>query len=185
MNAAELDTLLDDLKDMSLAELRFVWSMHLGGVAPTNSASLVRAGLAHELQVKVMGGLSKASLRRLEKIASRRGSQAASRAGLRLVREWQGKAHVVTVSDDGAVHWNDQQFKSLSAVARTITGTQWSGPAFFGLKKKLPKAGTSGLHEAHKPVVQGSESSPNKSEARASRRVGSSSATARQRRTAA
>ena len=136
MTAAELDTLLHDLADMSLNELRSVWSKHLGTVAPTNSASLVRAGLAYELQVKFMGGSSNATLRRLEELVSGNGQRSGSFAGLRLVREWRGKAHVVTVGDNGAVYWNGRQFKSLSAVARAITGTQWSGPAFFGLKKK-------------------------------------------------
>ncbi len=136
MTAAELDILLDDLADMSLTELRSVWSKHLGTAPPTNSASLVRAGLAYELQVKFMGGMSNATLRRLEELVSGNGRQTRSFAGLRLVREWRGRTHVVTVGDNGAVYWNDRQFKSLSVVARAITGTQWSGPAFFGLKKK-------------------------------------------------
>jgi hypothetical protein len=57
-------------------------------------------------------------------------------SGLRLVREWQGTAHVVTVDDTGAIHWNGQRWKSLSEVARVITGTRWSGPAVFGLKQR-------------------------------------------------
>jgi hypothetical protein len=53
---------------------------------------------------------------------------------MRLVREWHGTVHVVTVDEDGSIHWNGRSWRSLSEIARTITGTRWSGPAFFGLK---------------------------------------------------
>ena len=59
---------------------------------------------------------------------------------MRLVREWNGVAHVVTVAEDGAIVWNDAGYRSLSEVARAITGTRWSGPAFFGLKRKASDA---------------------------------------------
>jgi len=55
---------------------------------------------------------------------------------MRLVREWNGKAHVVMVGDDKVIRWNGQEWRSLSEVAKAITGTHWSGPAFFGLKKR-------------------------------------------------
>ncbi|SFP85864.1 DUF2924 domain-containing protein [Sphingomonas rubra] len=59
---------------------------------------------------------------------------------MRLVREWQGQVHVVTVGDDGVICWDEREWRSLSEVARAITGTRWSGPAFFGLKKKAAAA---------------------------------------------
>jgi len=59
---------------------------------------------------------------------------------MRLVREWQGRLHVVTIAEDGVVMWNEKQWRSLSEVAREITGTRWSGPAFFGLKQKKEAA---------------------------------------------
>jgi hypothetical protein len=55
---------------------------------------------------------------------------------MRLVREWSGRVHVVTVGEDQIIRWDDREWRSLSEVARAITGTRWSGPAFFGLKKK-------------------------------------------------
>ena len=57
-----------------------------------------------------------------------------------LIREWNGVVHVATVEADGTVRWNGKAWKSLSEVARTITGTRWSGPAFFGLKRKTGAA---------------------------------------------
>ena len=56
---------------------------------------------------------------------------------MRLTREWNGSLHTVTVDDEGGIRWNNQTWKSLSAVARAITGTRWSGPAFFGLKTRV------------------------------------------------
>ncbi len=55
--------------------------------------------------------------------------------GLRLVREWRGETHTVLVLEDG-FEWNGKRRRSLSAIAREITGTQWSGPSFFGLKPR-------------------------------------------------
>ena len=57
-------------------------------------------------------------------------------AGTQLVREWQGTEHRVTVRDDGAFEYQGQPFKSLSAIARTITGTRWNGWVFFGMKNQ-------------------------------------------------
>ncbi len=54
--------------------------------------------------------------------------------GLRLVREWRGETHHVLVLEDG-FEWNGERRRSLSAIAREITGTRWSGPLFFGLKR--------------------------------------------------
>jgi hypothetical protein len=55
---------------------------------------------------------------------------------MRLVREWQGRVHVVTIGEDQVIRWEERNYGSLSEVARAITGTRWSGPAFFGLKKR-------------------------------------------------
>ena len=54
-----------------------------------------------------------------------------------LVREWQGRVHVITVGEDQIIRWEEGEYRSLSEVARAITGTRWSGPAFFGLKKRV------------------------------------------------
>ncbi|SHJ18751.1 DUF2924 domain-containing protein, partial [Wenxinia saemankumensis] len=56
-------------------------------------------------------------------------------AGTRLIREWQGVEHVVTVTADG-FEWQGRPYKSLSAIARAITGTRWNGLVFFGLKNR-------------------------------------------------
>ena len=74
---------------------------------------------------------------RLTQIAAGKTRTASATAGMRLVREWQGRVHVVTVGEDQVVRFEGRDYRSLSEVARAITGTRWSGPAFFGLKKAV------------------------------------------------
>ena len=102
---------------------------------PKVSAGLLRLALAHHLQSNVMGGVTKSMDRQLQEIA---GGTAAMRVnpGTRFVREWRGKVHVVTMTEEGHYRWNDCDWNSLSLIARTITGTRWSGPAFFGTKAR-------------------------------------------------
>ena len=63
----------------------------------------------------------------------------AYQAGTRLIREWQGQTHEVTIMDKG-YHWQGKQYRSLTAIAHEITGTKWSGPRFFGLNDKKQKS---------------------------------------------
>ncbi len=105
---------------------------------------LVRA-VAHEMQVKRYGGLKPATCRRLRKIAREiaAGDKAKPPApprlkpGARLLREWNGSTHVVEVVEGGFT-WNGERHSSLSAIARAITGTRWSGPRFFGVTPDGP-----------------------------------------------
>ena len=133
MIPADLAAELVALESMSRAELRATWTRQLRTIPPNVSAGLLRLALAHHLQSKATGGITKAMERKLQEIAD---GAAATRLtpGSRLVREWRGKIHVVTLTEDGRYRWQDREWTSLSMVARAITGTQWSGPAFFGTK---------------------------------------------------
>lgn len=135
MSRIDLETELTNLESMPLADLRVAWIRLVRSNPPKVGAGLLRLALAHHLQSKVMGGVTKTVERQLAEIA---GGTAAVRTnpGTRFVREWRGKVHVVTMSDDGRYRWNDRDWNSLSLIARTITGTQWSGPAFFGTKPR-------------------------------------------------
>lgn len=125
------------LETLSLAQLREKWTEVCNGrPLPRLSAGLLRLALAWELQAKVHGGLSRQTMQRLDQLATGKTTTRAVQPGMRLMREWNGKLHVVMIEEHGAIRWNDQTWRSLSAVARAITGTRWSGPAFFGLKKK-------------------------------------------------
>ena len=104
---------------------------------PRVSAALLRLALAWEYQARVSGGLPRETTRKLDQLAAAKTTTRGVQPGMRLVREWNGKAHVVMVGDDGIIRWNERDWRSLSEVAKAITGTHWSGPAFFGLKRKL------------------------------------------------
>lgn len=127
-----------DARDLN--DLRSRWRM-LYGTEPLSRLSrelLIRA-IAYRVQEQARGGLSKKLLRKLEAGAHHHnpgaGGATASvrpRFGTRLLREWQGRVHEITVGDDDYL-WDGRSYRSLSEIARKITGTRWSGPRFFGL----------------------------------------------------
>lgn len=132
----DVDQELARLETLSSAELRNRWVEVTGSVVPRVSPKLLRLALAWELQAKAYGGHSRETTRTLDQLARGLTRTAPTSAGMRLVREWQGRVHVVTVGEDKVIRWDEREWRSLSEVARAITGTRWSGPAFFGFKKK-------------------------------------------------
>ena len=112
------------------------WRAAYGAPPPRKlSRALMEKALAYEIQCAAFGGLSGAAKRALRAAATTKGKSTGPRSlnpGARLVREWNGVVHEVDVSGDGYV-WQDQRYRSLTAIARAITGTKWSGPRFFGL----------------------------------------------------
>jgi len=140
MIVAGPDHALRDIADMSRAELQDRWVKLTGRQVPRLSVAMLRLALGYELQARAKGGLSRAARQQLDGSGDARQRATPLAPGLRLVREWQGKVHVVTVDDAGTIHWNEQCWKSLSEVARAITGTRWSGPAFFGIKQRKAAA---------------------------------------------
>lgn len=136
----KLDIQLNQLEALSKAELGDRWAKLIGRPVPRVSAKLLQLALAWELQAKAHGGLSRRLRQKLDQAASAKTVTSAVRPGMRLAREWNGTVHVVSVGDDGQINWNGREWRSLSEVARAITGTRWSGPAFFGLKQKRKAA---------------------------------------------
>ena len=124
------------LATRSSAQLRERWQQVTGAVVPKVSPSLLRFALAYELQARAYGGLSRRTQQRLAQLAAAKTRTSDVQPGMRLVREWNGAVHVVTIDEAKQIHWSGKTWRSLSEVARAITGTHWSGPAFFGLKRK-------------------------------------------------
>ena len=132
---------VEALHAMGLVELRALWQRLYRTVAPKGFRRelLIRA-CAYQIQAKAYGGLSPKTRRKLLKIAAQAeegtfttaGAPRRLRPGTRLVRAHEGKTHVVEVLADGFA-WNGQKFRSLSAIAKAITGTNWNGNVFFGL----------------------------------------------------
>jgi Protein of unknown function (DUF2924) len=131
------------LTDLGLAELRDRWKALFGNPAPLSlRRKFLARAVAYQMQVVAYGGLSNSTRRRLREIAEavRRGNPDAAsvarqiRAGTQMIRQWRNETHTVTAIADG-FEWNGQIYKSLSAVAKEITGTNWNGYAFFGIKR--------------------------------------------------
>ena len=128
-------TSLADLVGMDRKGLARLWSDLIGGDVPASmSQPMQRRFLAFELQAKVEGGRPAALRARLDRIAAgeERTATPTLQPGARLLREWNGTTHVVDVLPEGFL-WNGSRHRSLSAIARAITGARWSGPRFFGL----------------------------------------------------
>jgi hypothetical protein len=132
------------LKTAKTADLKAQWRELFDTAPPPYNRLFLESRLGYRLQELASGGLAPEIVRRLEamgndldggNIVQRRiRTDRMPLAGTRLMREWQGVEHTVTVRRDG-FEWQGRPFKSLSAVARAITGTRWSGWRFFGLKK--------------------------------------------------
>ncbi len=132
------------LADLDAVGLRAEWRRLYRSHPPLHiRRDLLVLAIAWKLQERVHGGLTAAQKRKLAGIAEElrkngdlsTGPAIRLKPGLRLVREWRGETHTVLVLEDG-FEWNGEPRRSLSAIAREITGTQWSGPSFFGLKPR-------------------------------------------------
>ena len=97
------------------------------------SPQFMKRVMTWELQNRILGGLSPKTERRLKQIASGKTPPAKAKTGSHLVREWNGRTYQVEVVDDGYV-MDGKTWRSLSAIARHITGARWSGPRFFGIQ---------------------------------------------------
>ena len=143
--------MLQQIKQLELStisDLKLKWR-ELKGQKPPQFAkrSLLTQVIAWELQAKAFGGIEQSLHRFLLELGRGQPPVTPGDAdtptqklspGVKLIRTWRGEAHQVIVTDGGFL-WRDKTFKSLSIIARKITGTQWSGPVFFGLKKTKPK----------------------------------------------
>jgi len=128
-----------DLVSMDRSALAVLWARLFGTCVPPNmSQGLQRRFLAHLLQIREHGDLPAPVAARLDRIATCNEREVAPvlRPGARLLRQWNGTTHVVDVVRDGYL-WNGTCHRSLSVIARTITGTRWSGPRFFGLVEEV------------------------------------------------
>jgi hypothetical protein len=134
--AKDVERELTALAELDRTALLERWRTVFGREAPPRlSRPLMEKAIAYEVQVRVFGGLSARARRALRAAAKADGRSSLSKLpsrGTRLIREWHGTLHEVEVLEDGYL-WRRERHRSLSAIARAITGTKWSGPRFFGL----------------------------------------------------
>ena len=134
---------LSRLPNLDIHELREEWCrLYEADASPHLSCELLIRAVAYRMQEVALGGLRPEPQHQLRQIAQelKQTGEGAGRfrpqlkPGTRLMREWQGRTYEVVVLDDG-FSWQGTRCNSLSAIARKITGTAWSGPLFFGLKQ--------------------------------------------------
>jgi hypothetical protein len=155
------------LKTTPTPDLKTMWRDLVATEPSPYNRRFLESRLAYRIQELAYGGLKPGTVKRLEALALdveetnpvMRRIRAGQKpiAGTRLIREWQGVEHVVTVRDDG-YEYRGAPYKSLSSIARAITGTRWNGWVFFGLKNMRAGAaeGDTGFASSARPKPQGS-----------------------------
>jgi hypothetical protein len=135
---------LSALKTAHVADLKQKWRDLFDREPPPYNRRFLENRLAYRIQELAYGGLKPQTIERLRTIAEdldgggparRQPAKDRPIAGTRLIREFQGVEHCVTVRNDG-YEYQGRPYKSLSAIARAITGTRWNGLIFFGLKNQ-------------------------------------------------
>jgi hypothetical protein len=146
--AAEIAT----LQSLNVEQLKAGWRTLYQNEAPSRfSRDLLRRAVAYRIQERALGGVKPATRRLFQQVAAdahaRRPLKLAPlrrlEPGAVLIREWHGVKHKVAVRENG-FSFRGQHYRSLSAVARLITGSRWSGPLFFGLKHRTKAEGDDG-----------------------------------------
>ena len=145
MTEAEMAVEIGRLAGLDLFALRERWRSLYGSEPPQRmSRELMMRAVAYRMQENAFGGLSRATKAKLM-AASEEGGRSETKAfrvrtdrmikpGTKFLREWNGRTHEVMALADGGFVYRGAVFRSLSAIAREITGTRWSGPVFFGLE---------------------------------------------------
>jgi len=144
------------LQDLPMPALQERWRSLLGTEPPRYNRSFLVRRLAHRLQELAYGGLSQSVRSRMRDLLTQagcdetgafrssrarvRGRSALPVAGTRLIREWNGHRHEVTVVA-GGYEYQGRRYRSLTAITELITGTHWNGPAFFGLRARSQQEG--------------------------------------------
>ena len=148
VKAEPLDAAIAALSDCDAEQLRLQWRNHLGGAAPAQTPRwLLLRLLAYRMQAAAFGDLDKATLRALRQSRGEGASDARPfeirrpsmrdgvglKTGALLVREWNGRLERVMILEKGFA-WNGATYRSLSQIAKAMTGTNWNGHRFFGLR---------------------------------------------------
>jgi hypothetical protein len=140
LNTRAIERELDRIRSLGLEELRLEWRRLYHSEPPKISRDLLFLSLGYKLQEVEHGGLGKSTRRKLQTIAKALRTTGrvgptpnlSPKPGARLIREWHGRTHSVTVTEDG-FEYAGTSYPSLTKIAKKITGAHWSGPRFFGL----------------------------------------------------
>lgn len=140
----DLELEIARLRGLELPALRAVWEKHHGTTVPdTLRRDMLVRSILWQIQARAFGGLKPATRKYLLEVADATHSKTSAapapplriRSGTKLIRAWQNQTHTVTALDEGFM-WQGKRYRSLSQIARSITGTRWNGLVFFGVKRK-------------------------------------------------
>lgn len=140
--------LIVSLPDLPMADITAHWKDLFGEAPPTHNRQFLERRIAYRLQEvefrKIDRNMVDRNKRRIQAILASGQNQKADREvrlmpGTSLIREYQGKEHQVMATADGQYEYEGRSYRSLSRIAREITGTAWSGPVFFGIKTGVTK----------------------------------------------
>jgi Protein of unknown function (DUF2924) len=153
VDEASIEQAIGSLADLDHAALKEHWRALRGSDPPKRlSRQLLHRALAYAMQEKTTGGLSPTLRQRLQRLGEELratgrigsiGAQPVFKPGTRLIREWQGHTHEIVALENG-FRWNGETYRSLSAIARAITGTKWNGHVFFGLRSRTARGAVAG-----------------------------------------
>jgi hypothetical protein len=158
---AAIEAEIDRIRSLGLEALRKHWSSMFG--APPSSGftkDIIARMICHHLQEEIFGGLDRDTIRLLDSLARDQKPDELNRRlkpGTVFFREYDGERHTVTVAPGGYI-WRGTTYSSLSTIARTITGTAWNGPRFFGLRSRT---GTKREAESRRPSRKDTRCYPN------------------------
>lgn len=135
---------LGQLAELPPEDLKAEWERRYGAPAPALSPDLLRLGIGYKLQEQKQGGISRGTRSLLRQVAAQAEEGSAKplprklTPGTRLVRDWHGVGHTV-IALEQSFGYDCKHWKSLTAIAKAITGNQWNGPLFFGLAERKKK----------------------------------------------
>jgi len=141
IDPAAIEAEVDQIRSLGIDALRNRWRLMFEADPPPGlTKDIMGRMIAYRIQEEAFGGLDRETTKLLDRLARGEKPNELNRrlkAGTVLVREYRGERHTVTVAPDGFI-WQGTTYSSLSTIARTITGTAWNGPRFFGLRMPKP-----------------------------------------------
>jgi Protein of unknown function (DUF2924) len=137
VDPAAIEAEVDQVRSLGIDALRKRWRMMFGATPPRGlTKDIIARMIAYRIQEEAFGCLDRETVKLLDRLAHGEKPNELNRrlkTGTVLIREYQGERHTVIIVPDGFV-WRDTTYTSLSTIARSITGTAWNGPRFFGLR---------------------------------------------------
>ena len=140
----QIEAEVQALKTKTTAELKELWHKYFAHKPGQYQRDFMIKRIAYEMRAKIQGRLPATAINKLKRLAYEDQKEVRAKitvsAGTKLVRDWNGKRYEVLSMADGSYEYDNRKYRSLSVIAKEITGAHWSGPLFFGLKKQPKRA---------------------------------------------